>query len=391
MPTPFNFDAPIPLAFGENRIDKLGRDVGRLAGDEARVVLVSDPGVAAIGLVDRARTILEASGAKVAIYADVRSDPLASSIDAVVDLARRHDGRCVIGLGGGSSLDVAKIAAALAVSGDPVEAYALGAKPLPGDGLAKIGIPTTAGTGSEVTRTSVFSTADRKLWAWGNELRCDLALLDPTLTVGLPPHLTAATGVDAAVHAIEAATNRRRNVVSTAIALAAVRLLKQWLKTAIDTPDNLEARGNVLIAATIAGIAFDVAGVAIAHSLGHAMGELAGVHHGRAVGLALNATMANAAVAVPEVYAQVADALGASVDGRPAAETAALAAPAFDSWLRDLGLRIGLDDHGLSEADAERLTALCFEPENKVMLETDSVDYSPDNLREAAARMLKAA
>ena len=321
----------------------------------------------------------------------MRSDPLAGSIDAVVDLIRQHNGRCVVGLGGGSSLDVAKIAAALAISGEPVEAYALGAKPLPGDGLPKIGIPTTAGTGSEVTRTSVFSTDDRKLWAWGNELRYDLALLDPTLTVGLPPALTAATGIDAAVHAIEAATNRRRNAVSTAIALSAVRMLKQWLQTAIDTPDDLEARGNVQIAATIAGIAFDVAGVAIAHSLGHAMGELAGVHHGRAVGLALNATMANAAEVVPEVYAQVADALGAPVGGKPMAKAAALAAPTFDAWLRDIGLRIGLDDHGLCEADAERLAKLCFEPENKVMLETDSVSYSLESLRDAAARMLKAA
>lgn len=391
MPTPFNFEAPIPLAFGENRIDKLGRDIARLAGDQAPVVLVSDPGVAAAGLVDRACAILKKSGNGVAVYADIRSDPLASSIDAVVDLARHEKAACMVGLGGGSSLDVAKIAAALATSGEPVEAYALGAKPVPKDGLPKIGIPTTAGTGSEVARTSVFSTDDRKLWAWGNELRCDVALLDPTLTVDLPPHLTAATGIDAAVHAIESATNRRRNPVSGAIALAAARLLHRWLKTAVDTPDNLEARGNVLIAATMAGIAFDVTGVAIAHSLGHAMGELAGVHHGRAVGLALNATMPAAAIAVPEVYAQVAAALGAQTAGLGDAEAAALAAPAFDGWLRDTGLKIGLDDHGLSERDAGRLAELCFEPENKVMLETDSVDYTPDNLREAAVRLLSAA
>ena len=391
MPTPFSFEAPIPLAFGENRLDKLGRDIGRLAGDEAQVVLVSDPGVAAAGLVERTLAVLAKAGVEVAVFAEVRSDPLASSIDAVVELARRTSANCVVGLGGGSSLDVAKIAAALARSGDPVEAYALGARPLPADGLPKIGIPTTAGTGSEVTRTSVFSTEDRKLWAWGTELRYDLALLDPTLTVGLPPHLTAATGVDASVHAIEAATNRRRNAVSSAIALAAVTMLRRWLKTAVDQPENLEARGHVLIAATLAGMAFDVAGVAIAHSLGHAIGELAGVHHGRAVGLALNATMATAAGVVPEAYADVAAALGAPVAGKSEAEAAMLAAPAFEAWLREVGLKLSLDDHGLGEADAERLAALCFEPENKVMLESDSVDYTAENLKEAARRMLNAA
>ena len=391
MPNPFNFDAPIPLAFGANRIDKLGRDVDRLAGPSSSVMLISDPGVAAAGLVDRALAVLEGHGHRVVTYADVRSDPLAASIDTSVDLARQKKAGCVIGLGGGSSLDVAKIAAALAVSGEPVETYALGAQPIPRDGLPKIGIPTTAGTGSEVTRTSVFSTEHQKLWAWGNELRFSLALLDPTLTVALPAHLTAATGVDAAVHAIESATNRRRNPVSSAIALGAVRLLRRWLKQAVDVPDDLEARGQVLIAATLAGIAFDVTGVGIAHALGHAIGELAGVHHGRAVGLALNATMAGAAETIPEVYADVAEALGASVNGLAPEKAAALAAPAFDGWLREVGLRIALDDHDLKGADAEKIAELCYAAENKVMVEGDCVDYSPESLRDAAARMVNAA
>ena len=340
MTNPFNFDAPVPLAFGVERLNKLGRDIERLAGAQCSVTLVSDPGVADAGLVDRTVAVIEGGGHTVRTFTDVRSDPLASSVDAVVDLARRTEARCVVGLGGGSSLDVAKIAAALAVSGGPVETYALGAQPVPSDGLPKIGIPTTAGTGSEVTRTSVFSTEDRKLWAWGNPLRFNLALLDPTLTVGLPAALTAATGVDASVHAIESATTRRRNPVSSSLALGAVRQLRTWLKQAIDEPDDLEARGHVLIAATTAGIAFDVTGVGIAHAMGHAIGEIAGVHHGRAVGLALNATMAGAAEAVPEAYADVAGALGAPIQGLAPEEAAAMAAPAYDAWLRDVGLRI---------------------------------------------------
>ncbi len=391
MTDPFNFDAPVPLAFGVNRLNKLGRDIEKLAGAGSTVVLVSDPGVAAAGLVERTTAAIEGGGHTVQAFTDIRSDPLASSVDGVVELARQAGARCVVGLGGGSSLDVAKVAAALAVSGDAVETYALGAQPVPRDGLPKIAIPTTAGTGSEVTRTSVFSTEDRKLWAWGNPLRFNLALLDPALTVGLPPALTAATGVDASVHAIESATTRRRNPVSTALALGAVRQLKTWLKRAIDEPEDLEARGHVLIAATTAGIAFDVTGVGIAHAMGHAIGEIAGVHHGRAVGLALNATMAGAAETVPEAYAEVAGALGAPVQGLGTEEAAALAAPAYDAWLREVGLRLSLDDHKLSADDADAIAALCFADENKVMLMTDSVRYSQDSLRDAATRMLTAA
>ncbi len=391
MPLPFTWNAPVTVAFGEKRLEKIGRDIGKLAGDEATVMLVSDPVLAKVGLVDRAEAAIAAGGHRVTRYTEIRSDPLASSIDAIVAQIRKDGATCVVALGGGSSMDAAKLAAALARDGDAAESYALGARPLPRNGLPRIAVPTTAGTGSEVTRTSVFSTAERKLWAYGPELLFNLALLDPTVTVGMPPHLTAATGVDASVHAIEAATNKRRNPISTAIALGSVRTLRRWLAVAVAEPENLEARGEVLIAATTAGMAFDVAGVAIAHAIGHALGEAAGVHHGRAVGLALNATMANGAGAAPDAYAMVAEVLGVETRGMTTDEAAASAPAAYDAWLREVGLKLSLDDHGLSAGDAGRIAALCFEPENKVMLETDSFAYDPANLEAAVANMLSAA
>jgi alcohol dehydrogenase class IV len=391
MIAPFNFDAPIPLAFGVGRMAKLGRDVSRMAGDGASVVLVSDPFLLTNGLAQQAEAALQSEGHKVHTFSDIRSDPLASSIDALVAKARAVDAACVVALGGGSTMDAAKLAAALAINGDPAEAYALGVQPVPKKGLPKIAIPTTSGTGSEVTRTSVFSTEDRKLWAWGNQLRFNLALLDPSLTTGMPAGLTAATGIDAAVHAIESATNKRRNPVSAAIALGSVRTLRRWLKTAVEEPENLEARGHVQIAACTAGIAFDVTGVAIAHAIGHAMGELAGVHHGRAVGLALNATMQDSAAAAPDAYAEVAQALGVNTDGMTDKDAATQAAPAFTAWLHDVALRLSLDDHGLTTVDAQRIAQLCFEPENRVMVESDSFDYTPETLERATSRMLTAA
>lgn len=390
MIAPFSFHAPVPLAFGESRITRLGRDVKRLAGDGAYVVLVADPVLVGNGLADRAMNTLTDSGHACAVFSDIRSDPPASSINAIVDLARLQGASCIVAMGGGSTMDAAKLAACLAVDGGRAETYALGAEPLPRNGLPKIAIPTTSGTGSEVTRTSVFSAGDRKLWAWGNELRFNLALLDPVLTSGMPADLTAATGTDAMVHAIESATCRRRNPVSTKIALGAVRTLREWLPEAVRNPKNLVARGHVQIAATLAGIAFDVTGVAVAHSIGHALGQHAGVHHGRAVGLALAATMQDSATAAPNAYAAVSSALGAGDPGPDSKEAALAAPPAYRRFISDVGLKVSLEDHGLKDADAQAIATLCFEPENRVMLEGDSYDFTPETLGKAIGRMLAA-
>ena len=179
--------------------------------------------------------------------------------------------------------------------------------------------------------------------------------------------------------------------ISTAIALGSVRTLRRWLAIAVAEPENLEARGHILIAATTAGMAFDVAGVAIAHSIGHALGEAAGVHHGRAVGLALNATMANGAQAAPDAYAQVAEALGVDTRGMAPHEAAAAAPAAYDAWLREVGLKLSLDDHGLGAGDASRIAALCAEPANKTIMDNDSFAYTSEAIEAAVARLLAAA
>src|SRR5690606_16509990 len=144
------------------------------------------------------------------------------------------------------------------------------------------------------------------VWTWGEELLAQAVLLDPELTVGLPAHLTAATGIDALVHAVEAATNRRRHPLSQAPALQAIALVAEHLPTAVAEPANLEARGAVQLAAYLAGQAIDVAGTGIAHALGHALGALGHVHHGRAVGLALGVALADNASAAPEAHRAVA-------------------------------------------------------------------------------------
>jgi alcohol dehydrogenase class IV len=362
----FSFGPTSPVAFGIDRVEKLARDVAVLAGEGAAVLLVSDPGIVGIG--DRVEGILRAGGHRVTRFQDIRSDPLASQVDAGAELARRHAARLVVGLGGGSALDVAKAVAAAAPGDEPAEHYALAANPFPNRTLKKICIPTTSGTGSETTKVSVYTNAKgEKVWAWSEALSADLALLDPRLTVDLPAHLTAATGVDALVHAIEACTIRRANPLNDGVCLQAIRLITGHLPRAVAAPDDLDARGHVQIAAAAAGIAIDNAGTGVAHALGHALGALGHIHHGRAVGLSLRVALAGNAEAAPARHVAVAAALGVPVEGR--AEEAILTdlAPRFDTFCRSTGLAISLARDGLSQADSQRLADLTMAPENKPM------------------------
>ncbi len=362
----FTFGPTAKVAFGVDRLEKLANDATALAAAGAKVLLISDPGVAALG--DRAEAILTKGGHKVTRFQDIRSDPLSRQIDAAAALARKHGAVLVVGLGGGSTLDVSKMAAAIATADKPAEHYSLAVNPLPAKSLRKICIPTTSGTGSETTKVSVFTNAkDEKVWGWGEALSADLALLDPRLTVGLPAHLTAATGIDALVHAIEACTIRRANPMRWGVAWRAIRLFGGHVRRAVAAPDDLDARGHVQIAASLAGIAIDNSGTGIAHALGHALGALGHVHHGRAVGLSLRAALAWNAEAAPERHAVVATAMGVPSEGRKPADVLKELGPHFDAFIRSVGLPVSLAKDGLAPKDSERLAALTMAPENKSM------------------------
>ncbi len=388
----FSFGPTVKVAFGAGRMARLPRDLAGLVGKDAAVLLVADPGVAKAGLAAKVEAVMTAAGHKVGLFTDVRSDPLGEQVDAAAEAARRLGAAAVVALGGGSTLDTAKFAAAIAPAGQPADHYQLAVNPLPTRGLAKICLPTTAGTGSETTRVSVFNNAKgEKVWAWGDELRADLALLDPTLTVGLPPLLTAATGVDALVHAIEAATIRRANVMNDAICLQAIRLVVRHLRRAVEMPDDLEARGGMQVAAALAGTAIDNSGTGIAHAMGHALGAVGHVHHGRAVGLCLRAALEwNLEADLPR-HAMIAEAMGVRTAGRQVESVARDLPAAFDAFLREVGLPISLAPDGLSPADAARVAEVTMAPENKAMRDANIRDVLPDDARRLAEKLLGAA
>lgn len=371
-----------PIIQGAGAVDRLGERLLPLLPGPAPVLLVADPGLGPTGLVDRARRALEAAGLAVALFDALKSDPTTAQTDAAAALARESGAAAVVAMGGGSALDLGKTVAAIAGAEAPAAHYALARNPLPPRPLVKLCVPTTAGTGSETTRTAILSDAEgAKVWLWGEAMRADLVVLDPEATVSLPPHLTAATGIDALVHAIEACTNANAFAANDVLCHAAIGLVMRHLPRAVTAPEDLEARVGMLLAAAWAGVGIDNAGTAIAHNIGHAIGSLRPIHHGRAVGLAMLATL---------------DWNTASDDGRFAAAALAMGEPggatalpaAFERLLREVGIEVALAGEGFEELAPERLAAQMARPENEAMLRSNRRTADEADLLRFARRML---
>jgi alcohol dehydrogenase class IV len=323
----------------------------------ASVLLVSDRGVERAGLLDVPLQNLRARGMAVEVFLDVEADPSAATVQAAAAHALACHADCVIAVGGGSPMDVAKLAALLARSGESLdEIYGVGLAQ--GPRLPLILVPTTAGTGSEVTPISIITTGEgAKKGVVSDILLPDIAVLDGQLTVGLPRHVSAATGIDAMVHAIEAYTSRRlKNPISDALAREALRLLGTNLVRVCENGMDVEAREAMLLGANLAGMAFANAPVAAVHALAYPVGARFHVPHGLSNSLVLPAVMRfNLSHAAP-LYAELAPLVlpGIGMGGTPGARAEALI-----DWLcalaPNLGLPVRLGEVGILRQDLPAL------------------------------------
>jgi alcohol dehydrogenase len=277
------------IHFGPGSVGEVA-GLAKAFGGVARALLVLDGFLASSGLAEGLTADLAAVGIRARIFAHFSGEPKLSHLRAAV--AAAEGCQLVIGIGGGSALDIAKITACCAASGkDPLH-YALAANPLPQNPLKKILVPTTAGTGSETSATTIFTgELGKKLWIWGPQTKADQVILDPQLTLTLPPPLTAWCGMDAFIHAFEASTNRNAHAGAALYAHQAMRLVLEGLVGAVQEPVNLPAREKLLLGSCYAGIAIDNCGTAIAHNISHALAALAPIHHGLATALAFEATL----------------------------------------------------------------------------------------------------
>lgn len=275
------------------------------------VLLVSDRGLARLGLPQRVQAELEQAGLEVTLFAELAGEPTLDDLEACRTLAERVQVRAVAGLGGGSAMDVAKAVAGLAGSGRPTGEL-LGTGLLSGRQLPLVLIPTTAGTGAEATPNALFIDPERKrkVALVSRHLLPDAALLDPSLTTGLPPAVTASTGLDALTHAVESFISRRANPVSQAFSAESIRLVAAALDRAVAQGEDLEARTSMLVASYLGGAALTVAGTAAVHALAYSLGSR-GVPHGVANGVLLPHVMRFNAPACEKQLARLSALLGA--------------------------------------------------------------------------------
>ena len=301
----FTFRTTPEIVFEAGATRRLGE---RAKGRFARPVLLTDKGLIDAGLVEPALESLEAAGLNVLLFDDVAADPPATKVKEAVNAARAHGADGVIGLGGGSSMDTAKVVSVLMNSTQTLEGI-YGADMVRGPRSPLVLCPSTAGTGSEMTSISVITKEDdTKVGVVDDALYPDLAVLDPNLTLGLPRHVTAATGIDAMVHAIEAYTNiHRKNPVSDTLAREALKLLSANIVRACETPSDREARGAMMLGSMLAGQAFANSPVGAVHALAYPLGGIFHIPHGLSNSLMLEPVLRFNAPDADHHYAALAD------------------------------------------------------------------------------------
>ncbi|KAB0443788.1 iron-containing alcohol dehydrogenase [Lysinibacillus fusiformis] len=322
------------------------------------ILIVTDPFLKELGLADKVQQPLRTKGYATTIYTDIAPEPPLAIGEKLVDFTRKQQFDLVIGLGGGSALDLAKLAAVLAVHDGKVADYLnlTGTKALEHKGLPKILIPTTSGTGSEVTNISVLSLDTTKDVVTHDYLLADSAIVDPELTISLPPKVTAATGVDALTHAIEAYVSVNANEVTDALALQAIRLISGSIRTAVLEGENKQARSDMSYGSYLAGLAFFNAGVAGVHALAYPLGGQFHIAHGDSNAVLLPYVMGYIRQSCEKRMKDILDAMGLSSAYLSQEEASYNCVDALQQLVQDVKIPSTLKGFNIPEESLEQLT-----------------------------------
>jgi alcohol dehydrogenase class IV len=365
MRTTWTFHCAGQLIFGRHATQQLGEVAARLG--LRRVLLVTDPILVKAGLVESVHVPLSESGVVVELFFGGEPEPSTRAANEAIALGREFRPDAVLGLGGGSNMDLAKITAVILTHGGQPLDYA-GDDKIPGPIMPVLCLPTTAGTGSEVSAATVLTDTEQKIkvGVLSNHLRPRVALVDPLLTVSCPPKVTADSGIDALTHAIEAFTAvdnalfplphgersvyQGRHPFGDMFAEKAITLIGKYLRRAVAHGADLDAREGMALAATLAGLAFSNVGVAAVHALEYPVGGATHCSHGAGNGLLLPYVMRFNLPARRHQFAAIARWLGAGVEGKSEAEAADAAITAVEQLRKDIGIPLRLRDLGVAES-----------------------------------------
>ncbi|MCL1985040.1 MAG: iron-containing alcohol dehydrogenase [Betaproteobacteria bacterium] len=342
------------IVFGSGALARIADEVKAAGGK--KVAIITDPGLVKTGLVEKLEKFLSAAKVPFVRYDKVEADPRYEIVYDALDVVKKSKADVVIGFGGGSSQDIAKAAAMLARNEGPVERY-FGTDLVPKPGLPLILIPTTAGTGSEVTPIAILSDSHEKLKKGivSPYLFPAVALLDPELTLGLPPAITAATGMDALIHAVEAYTSIHATPLSDLLAIEAIRLISANLRTAYASGGNLGSREAMLRGSLLAGMAFATAGVTAVHAFAYPIGAEFHIPHGVANTIMFIPVMEFNFLGNLPRFAALAEFLGENSCGMTQRESAMLALESIKTLAQDLNVPQHLKEFGVKKSDVPAL------------------------------------
>src|SRR5512143_1119002 len=353
----FVFRFPTKIVFGPGTAKEAGMEVDELK--RTRALIVTDRTLVQTDLV---KMVQKALGKKcVGVFSDVVPDTGLHIVNAGAEYGRNLDTDVLVSVGGGSVIDTAKGMAICLAKGGRLEDHA-GFNILTGPITPHIVIPTTAGTGSEVTYAAIIKDHEqkRKLLFADNYLFPNVAILDPEMTIGLPPLMTGATGMDALSHCVEAIHSSQSEPIADALALHGIRLIKEYLPRAVENGGDIVARGQMLIAACIAGASFSNAQVGMVHALAHSVGAKFGVPHGIANSILLPHCILYNLDACPDRYSQIAQAMGRDVKGLEPLKAAEQAATAIREFSKSSGMpqtlrEVNVEEPGLEECANDAL------------------------------------
>jgi alcohol dehydrogenase class IV len=350
------FFSPTKIIVGLNSASQVAQEVKQFGG--SRVLIVTDPGVVAANLIAPIASSLKSGNVDYVIYDGVEPEPPSGVIDRGAEVFQSEGCDLVLGVGGGSSLDCAKGISILAVNKGKILDYC-GVDQVPKNGTPMILMPTTAGTGSEVTRVLVLTDEEQntKNVVFTPYALANAAIVDPLLTVSMPPTVTADTGMDAMVHAIETYVSINATVFSDILAERAIALIAENLPIAWAKGSNSRARCNMSLAATLAGMAFGSGGLGAVHALAYPLGTEYHMTHGRTNAIMLPHVMRYNLPGNPAKYARIAELMGRDLEGFALLEAAELAVEAIEDLLDTIRVSCRIKDYGIPEADLPKLAA----------------------------------
>ncbi|MCL7749621.1 iron-containing alcohol dehydrogenase [Halalkalibacter alkaliphilus] len=358
------FNCNTEIIMGNHSVQKVSEIIKN--GGFSHALVVCDEGIEKAGILDVILQQLNKAYIQGTVFSSVEANPSTLTVEACYKVLQESNADIIIGVGGGSSLDVAKAVSILGTNGGEITDYE-GINKVPKRGMPLIAIPTTAGTASEITIFTVITDHDReyKFTVGSRDLSARWAIIDPVLTLSLPPGLTASTGLDALVHAIESYISKKAFMISEVLALKAIELISSSLRTAVHSGDDLNARYNMLYGSLIAGLAFNNTRLGNVHAMSHPLSAKYNVPHGIANSILLPHVMEFNRVANPKKFSDIAIAMGAvSTDEGTELSRSFEAINAVKHLSNDIGIPATFEGYNISEQSINEMANDAMESGN---------------------------